>query len=102
MRRHLPRRSKKSITLRDVIAHVTNMKQQLSVDIKANTMAIRGLTGRVDALEGRMNSFERRMNSLEENLTARINALDEDLMATINDTLRIRRHVGMVIPEDDD
>jgi hypothetical protein len=36
----------------------------------------------------------------EEHLTNRINALDEDLTAVMTDTIIIRRHVGMPVPEE--
>lgn len=65
------------ITLRDVITHiqavrneVRDMEKRLSKKIDANTNAIVTLTQRIDALE-------------------------EDLTATIQDTVKIRRHVGM-------
>jgi hypothetical protein len=37
---------------------------------------------------------------VEQRLTHRINSLDEDLMATMSDTVHIRRHVGMSVGEE--
>lgn len=79
------------ITLRDVVVHMQSMEQRLSAGIKQNKTAIErldtGLTTRIDHLEKNMNE--------------RMDALQEDLDAVANDTLAIRRHVGMPVPIED-
>ena len=85
------------LTLRDVIVHMEHMEQRLSaridhlsVRVDKNEIAIRTLgqrlTGRIDLLE--------------RNLTTRMDALEEDLTATMQDTVKIRRHVGMTVVEE--
>lgn len=78
-------------TLRDVIVHMVHMEQRLSARIDANTASIQVLTVHVDTLTKRMDIFEKVF-------TERMNALEEDLTATMRDTIVIRGHVGMPIP----
>ena len=79
------------ITLRDVVVHMQHMEVRLS--------------GKIDNLDkrlsSRMDTLEIHMDLLEERLTARMDALEEDLTATIKDTIAIRRHVGMPLPEEE-
>jgi hypothetical protein len=85
---------KKRITLHDVIAHMNHMEQRLTLRIDANSAAILSLDKRVDALG-------RNLTGVEVNLTRRIDALDDELTATLMDILKIYRHVGIPIAEDD-
>lgn len=92
------RRSKKGITLRDVVVHVDHMGQRLSSQMT-------GMEKRMGGMEKRMGGMERKIDvntiaiaDLKKTLTERIDALDEDLTATMQDTLRIRAHVGMPVP----
>lgn len=73
----------KDITLKDIVVHMQSMGQRLSGDMKK--------------MERRLNI---RIDTLEERLTTRIDALDEDLTATMQDGLKIRKHVGMAVDED--
>ena len=72
--------NKKGVTVRDVIVHMQHMERRLSKKIDQNSRDIR---------------------DVETRLAQRIDALDEDLTATMKDSLQIRRHVGMAIPEDE-
>ncbi|NOS68212.1 MAG: hypothetical protein HOO67_07710 [Candidatus Peribacteraceae bacterium] len=75
---------KKAITLRDVISHIQGVKSELSTDMQH--------------MEQRLT---KRIDDVESNLMERIDGLGQDIMATAKDSLKIRRHVGMAIPEDD-
>ena len=96
---HFPRMYKKSttkrgtkgITLRDVIAHIQATKGEVLLKIGKLEQRMGGLEQRMDGLSGDMKSMEKR-------LTERIDALEEDLTATMQDTVRIRTHVGMPVP----
>ncbi len=83
----------KAITLRDVIVHMNNIEQRLSAKIGENTQGIKENTVSMHRLEGRV-------DVLGENLTTRMDALEEDLTAVIKDTMKIRRHVGLVNAEE--
>ncbi|MBI3331780.1 hypothetical protein HYZ99_02360 [Candidatus Peregrinibacteria bacterium] len=86
-------RKKKDITLRDVVVHMNHLHQDLSVTINdvaeqtaQNTIAIHKLDKKIDGVEIR--------------LTKRMDSLQEDLEATIRDTVKIRKHVGMPVSEE--
>ena len=89
---------KKSITIRDVVNHMQGMEQRLSKGISNVDKRVDQLNGRIDQLD---HKFTHRMDSMEENLTRRMDALDEDLTATIMDTIKIRKHVGMAVPDEE-
>ena len=55
---------------------------------------------RFDNLDMRIDTLTFRIDDLEENLTRRIDALEEDLTAVMMDTIVIRRHVGIPVPEE--
>jgi len=74
----------KDITLRDVVVHMQNMEQRLSSKIDENTQRINENTHAI------------------QNLEIRIDVLKEDLTATIKDTIKIRKHVGIASVDDDD
>lgn len=76
------------ITLQDVVVHVEHMGQRLSSEVKQ-------LSSEMKNMEKRLSS---RMDGMEKRLTEHIDALDEDLTATMQDTVRIRAHVGMPVP----
>lgn len=85
------------ITLRDVVTHIQavrndmqNMEKRLSKKIDNNSSKIDGNTKNILSLK-------QDMQILETHLTQRIDALDEDLTATIKDTVKIRRHIGMPV-----
>ena len=84
----------KDITLRDVITHVTQRFTKLEGDMQ--TMEQRLRTD-MQKMEHRLNV---KIDTSTANLTDRMDALEEDLVATIKDTVRIRRHVGMRLPSD--
>ena len=84
-------RGKKGITLRDVVAHIQAMKGEV-------LLKIGGLEKRMGGLEKRMDGLSGDMKSMETRLTERIDALEEDLTATMQDTVRIRAHVGIPVP----
>ena len=86
------------ITLKDVVVHMNNMEQRLSIKIEANTKNIASNTIVIRELDKKLS---RRIDSLDKKLSERIDALDEDLTATIKDTVLIRRHVGMSIPDEE-
>jgi len=81
------------ITLRDVITHIQGVEQSLSAKIDG---VDRRLSAKIDnntrAIEG--NTMDIR------DLRIRIDALEEDLTATIKDTMKIRRHVGIAVEEE--
>ncbi len=89
----------KDITLRDVIVHMQHMEQRLTAKIDKNSQDIQVNTQDIRA---NTRAIERNSLGISENTAAiqdlglRIDALDEDLTATIKDTIKIRRHVGMV------
>ncbi|MBI3336334.1 hypothetical protein HYZ98_02080 [Candidatus Peregrinibacteria bacterium] len=67
----------KDITNTVLLEHMQGIEQRLSKKIDANTKSIDVNTKSIA------------------HLTERIDALDEDLVATIQDTVKIRKHVGM-------
>ena len=83
----------KDITLHYVIVHMQHMEQRLSAktDDTERRLSLKiagvknGLSAKIDA----------NTHAIQD-LTLRIDALEEDLTATIKDTIKIRRHVGMV------
>lgn len=81
------------LTLRDVIMHMQHMEQRLSAKIEQNTRDITRNDQSICALSVRVDTMEIR-------LTQRIDALEEDLVATMKDSLHIRRHVGMTVPDE--
>ena len=85
---------RKSITLKDVVVHMQHMERRLAkrVDTVEKKISLR-----IDNAEEKLTQ---RIDDVEVGLTRRIDALDEDLTATIKDTIKIRRHVGMAVPED--
>ncbi|MSR87109.1 hypothetical protein EXS70_02965 [Candidatus Peribacteria bacterium] len=85
---------KKSVTLRDVVVHMQGMEQRL-------TKRIDGVDVRVSRVDIGLTKLDNRLTEVEERLTTRIDALDEDLTATIMDTVKIRKHVGMAVPVDE-
>ena len=91
----------RGVTLRDVVVHMQHMEQRLSKDISTNTAAIQKVERRLTNVETGLTGVGSRLNEVEERLTARIDALEEDLTATIRDTIKIRQHVGMAVPEDE-
>ena len=72
------------ITLSDVVVHMEHMEQRLSSRITGTEIEMKGM--RIE------------MKGMEERLTERIDAVEEDLTATMQDTMRIRAHVGMPVP----
>jgi len=91
-------RGKKGITLRDVVAHIQAMKGEVLLKIGGLEKRMGGLEKRMDGLEKRMDGLSGDMKSMETRLTERIDALEEDLTATMQDTVRIRAHVGIPVP----
>jgi len=78
----------KDITNTVLLEHMHGMEQRLSKKIDVNTKSI-------DANSKSIKGLAQCMDTLETHLTERIDALDEDITATIRDTVKIRRHVGM-------
>ena len=99
---------KKSITLKDIFVHVQYVGQRIvgleermgGMEKRIGSMAsdIQKLDKKIDGVEKKLII---RMDTLETNLTERINGLDADLTATQNDTIKIRKHVGMALPNDE-
>lgn len=75
---------KKDITLQDVVHHIQGVKNDLQEQMKGMEKRLR-------------TDFKNELKKTESNLTNRIDALDEDLTATMQDTITIRRHIGMPI-----
>lgn len=98
--RHVKKKSsgKGGITLRDVVVHMEHMEQRLSSEITGVKADVRGLKADVTGLKTDVQGIKVEMKQMERRLTQRIDALDEDLTATMKDTLRIRKHVGMPLP----
>lgn len=67
-----------------LLEHMQGMEKRLRTDFKEDLAELR-------------TDFKRDLKQTEHNLTERIDALDEDLTATMRDTIRIRRHVGMPV-----
>lgn len=78
---------KKGITIRDVVIHMQGMEQRLTKEITANTVAIKYVNSRI--------------NDVETNLVDRIDGLGKDIDVTMMDTIKIRQHVGMALPDDE-
>lgn len=74
---------KKDITLGDVITHIRGVKQELQDEIRGVKKDVRSL--RIQMNEGFKEAKEHR------------EALQEDLVATMQDIVTIRRHVGMPV-----
>lgn len=92
----------REITLKDVVISIGGLRQDMenmgkNLSKKIDTVESR-LTNRMDSLE---TSLHKRMDTLETNLTERMDSLEEDLTATIKDTIVIRRHTGMPVPDDE-
>jgi len=87
------------VTLHDVITHITNMKQQFAEVMKVMESH---LISRIDDMESRLTVKIDANTEAIAVLTQRVDALEEDLVATIEDTLRIRGHVGMPVPTGDE
>lgn len=91
----------KSITLRHVILHMQDMKQDLlghvdrvrrdlSSDIQRLSVDMRRMSDRIDANTRAI-----------QHLTIRVAALDEEIVAVMHDTLAIRKFAGMPVPEEE-
>ena len=66
------------------------------------------LTARLNKVEKTLDGHSKqfimlttRLDTLEENLTGHIDALEEDIVATIKDSLIIRKFVGMPLPDEE-
>lgn len=88
--------------------YMKGMEKRLTTAIRANTDGIALNTGaiaensRAIAENGKdIFLIHRRIDIFETNVTQRFDALDEDLTATIKDTLMIRRHVGIPVPDEE-
>lgn len=92
----LPKRQKR-ITLRDVITHIQGAKGELKEDIKGLKDDVKGLKEDVKGIRKGIRNLSTRVDEVEKNLTERIDALDEDLTATMQDTVKIRQHVGIAV-----
>ncbi len=106
---------KKSITPHDVVVHMQGMEQRLTKRVDDNTRAIahntRAIAHNADAIayntrgisenSSDLRTLTQRVNTMEDKVMCRLDALDEDLTATMTDTLKIRRHVGMAVPDDE-
>jgi predicted nucleic acid-binding Zn-ribbon protein len=88
----------KDITLHDVMAHMTDIEQRLSTKIEQNSKDIVQNSSDIRRVETNLSN---KIDGVEQALTNRIDALEEDLMAVMKDTIKIRRHVGMAVPNDD-
>lgn len=78
------------ITNKVLLQHMQEMKVELHQEIQS--------------VRGDMRDMEKRLSKkIDANtnaivtLTEKVNALDEDLKATIHDTVKIRRYVGMPV-----
>lgn len=99
-------KGKKSITLRDVISHIQGVKTELSTDMKQMEQRLTkridnvetGLTKRIDGVE---KSLSTRINEVESNLSDRIDGLGKDIDVTMRDTIKIRQHVGIAVPDEE-
>lgn len=81
-------------TLLDVINHMSHMEQRLTARLDKHDEMFK--------VQGKqITNLEIRLTERIDRLSERIQALDEDLMATITDTIIIRKHVGMPLPEED-
>ncbi len=94
----------KRLTLRDVITHVQGVKSELSTEMqnmeKRLTKKIDANTESIGHNTRGIRGLHQRVDVLEKNLTDRIDALEEDLTATMKDSVKIRRHVGMAVPRE--
>lgn len=88
------------ITLRDVITHISHVGQRVHRIEERMTCVEKGMDGMEKRLDAKIERNTIAIQDLKEHLTRRIDALDEDLTATIMDTITIRKHVGMPVPED--
>lgn len=85
--------SAQEITLRDVIAHIQGVKD--SLELRMDQMESR-LSVKIDE-----NTRGIAQNTVAiQNLSVRVQALEEDIGSTMNDAIKIRRHVGMAVAED--
>lgn len=81
------------ITLRDVIMHVQNMQQQLLSNIEDVELRLSS------AIAENTKGIAENTSAIRK-LSIRIDTLEEDLTATITDTMKIRRHMGMAVPDE--
>lgn len=91
---------KKGITLHDVLAHIRGMSHRFdTIDKRFDAIDRRfdGVDRRLDGVDVRLANVEWRLGDL----TRHVDALDEDLQAFAMDTISIRRHVGMPVPDDE-
>ncbi len=88
------------ITLRDVINHMSHMEQRLTARLDKHDGMFVAQGKHLDANTVAIENIRKAVLEVEEHLTNRIHALDEDLTAIITDTIVIRRHVGMPLPEE--
>lgn len=95
---------KKDITLHDVIAHLGTVKQELLSKLDEHTKKIDENTKMIAQNSTDIRNLDRklttRIDTLEENMNKSADALREDLIATIQDTVKIRKHVGMPVSEE--
>jgi predicted nucleic acid-binding Zn-ribbon protein len=95
------------ITLRDVIAHIQAvrsdmhaMEKRLTKKIDSNAKAISANAKAISANAKAISANAKAIadNKVEiQNIGRRIDALDEDLTATIEDSVKIRQHVGIPV-----
>ncbi len=78
-----------------------HMERRLVAKIDGLDARTGGLETRMGNLENRMGSLETKMEDLKVTLIRRMDSLEEDLTATMKDSLTIRRHVGMTLPDED-
>ncbi len=91
------RTGKKGITLRDVIVHLQGVSEQLLSKIEGNTHSIAENTASIAQNTASIAQNTIEIKSLRTEMNQRFDALEEDLTATMNDTVKIRQHVGMAM-----
>ena len=83
------------ITNKVLLEHIQGMEKRMRTDFKTDLVGMEKRM-RVD-FKTDLGDLKKELKQTESNLTERINALEEDLTATMHDTIRIRRHVGMPV-----
>lgn len=88
------------ITLRDIVAHMRGMEKRLSDRIDGNAKGIQSNAEAIRANASAIKANASAIHHLEGTMNRRFDSLEEDLYATMNDTITIRKHVGMSVVDD--
>ena len=94
-------RKKKSSRDDVILVQIGNLSRQINAVEMRLDSKINNLDVKIDSVEMRLGTKIEKNTVAIEKLSQGIDALGEDLVAAIKDTIMIRKHVGMALPEEE-